>query len=146
MSVCAWSPEFIRKSRHLSTPQFSHKMQRSKGRESQQVKKWINKKLQHGFYGAFISVMIPERLSRLLIWTGYSISGQHVDFALPWQQFSALLIFCYPRDQTFFLIEALLSMCKDGLNLCTGDISVPIKVSIISFCNSFGFSFYSKTK
>lgn len=35
------------------------------------------------FYWAFMGVMIPERLTRLLIWAGYSISGRHVEFALP---------------------------------------------------------------
>lgn len=50
------------------------------------------------FIGLFMGVRILERLSRLLIGTGYSISGLHVEFSLAWQQLPALLIFCYRRE------------------------------------------------
>lgn len=48
------------------------------------------------FIGLFMGVRILERLSRLLIGTGYSISGLHVEFSLAWQQLPALLIFLLP--------------------------------------------------
>lgn len=85
------------------------------------------------FYWAFMGVMILERLSRLLMWTGYSISGQHVQFALTAVLSSSHFFVAF--DTEFYV------RVQKCLKLCTWDISEHIKMALMSDCISFHFSF-----
>lgn len=76
----------------LASPSSPIKCEKNAG-GARQIKKI--KALPCLFIGLFVGVSILERLSWLLIRTGYSINGLHVEFSLVWQQLPALLIFCY---------------------------------------------------